>query len=143
MTKSTPYALPATLEPDLAEVRAYWQSLIRGQASDMPYWDDVKLSALPKLEGQLMLIEVFEKPERFRLDILGKGLVKQYGSDATGKFADEIEPSAPFDFLRAQASATVEGRAPTYAKQGGQARLLLPLWGDGRISMILGAVTSA
>jgi hypothetical protein len=37
-------------------------------------------------------------------------------------------------------SATVEGRAPTYYRSGdgaGYSRLVLPLWGDGRIGMLL------
>ena len=37
-------------------------------------------------------------------------------------------------------NVTVEARAPTcYAGDGG-IRLLLPLWGDGRVSLLLGAV---
>lgn len=136
---TAPYALPATLEADLEKVRAYWHGLIRGKASDMPYWDDVKLSALPELVDRLALIEVFDKPERFRFDIVGKDIVAKYGKDFTGSFADELEPHMPLEFFRAQASATAEGRAPTYQHQGSVARLLLPMWGDGRISMLLGA----
>lgn len=143
MTSSMPFALPEKLEADLAEVRAHWHGLIRGQASDMPFWDDVKLSALPKIEDRLMLVGVFEKPERFRFDILGKHIVKIYGADVTGKFADEIEPGDPFEYFRSQAGVTVEGAAPTYYKSGTHARLLLPLWGDGRISMLLGAVAKS
>lgn len=141
MTHSTvPYALPKTIEAELAEVRTYWRSLIRGQASDMPYWDDVKLSALPKLEDRLMLIGASEKPERFRFEIVGKDITRRYGKDVTGKFADEIEPNTPLDYIRAQSSATVEARAPTYYKHTAYARLLLPMWGNGRIGMLLGAM---
>ncbi len=43
-------------------------------------------------------------------------------------------------FLRAQASATVEARAPTFYRGAGYARMLLPMWGDGRIGMLLGAL---
>ena len=136
---TSPYALPAKLEADLEKARVYWHGLIRGQASDMPYWDDVKLSSLPDLVDRLTLIEVFDKPERFRFDIVGKEIAGKFGRDFAGSFADEIEPSTPLDFFRAQASATVEGRAPTYQRQGNVARLLLPMWGDGRISMLLGA----
>ncbi len=138
---ATPYALPATLDADLEKVRTYWRGLIRGKASDMPYWDDVKLSSLPGLVDSLMLIEAFDKPERFRFDIVGKKLVSKYGKDFAGGFADEIDIHAPLDFIRAQASATVESRAPTYHRHGTYARLLLPMWGDGRIGMLLGAVS--
>jgi hypothetical protein len=67
-------------------------------------------------------------------------------SDLVGKFADEIDPKNPFEFFTAQASVTIEANTPilftdTAALDGrrnvGGARLLLPLWGNGRIEMML------
>jgi len=60
-----------------------------------------------------------------------------------GIFADEIVPQAPLDYFLSQCSACTEGRAPTYCRIAGPssyARLLLPLWGDGHINSLLGAV---
>jgi hypothetical protein len=62
-----------------------------------------------------------------------------------GKFADEIQPRTPFNYLCSQCSATVENREPTFFHHrsgagGAFSRLLLPMWGDGRIGMLLGAV---
>jgi hypothetical protein len=137
-----PYALPAHLSADLARVRDYWKGLLRGGA-DMPFWDDVKLSDLPELSDRLFLVDVFEQPERFRLNTIGAAL---NGADLTGTFLDHAELEWPFDYLRSQASATVECAGPT-AHRGGAAgearaytRLLLPMWGEGRIGMLLGAV---
>jgi hypothetical protein len=68
-----------------------------------------------------------------------------YGAAIDSRFLDEIDLHAPFDGLIGQCTATVENSAPTYHRQtaagkGGYARLLLPLWGNGRIEMLLGAV---
>lgn len=134
------YVLPPHLEDELAKVHAYWKGLIRGQASDMPYWDDVKLTALPGLEGRLMLVTAFTRPERFRFDIVGRDVSARYGKALAGSFADEIDTHDPLNFFQSQASATVEGHAPTYYRTSDYSRLLLPLWGDGHISMLLGAV---
>ncbi|MGB3809358.1 MAG: hypothetical protein WA943_04630 [Parvibaculum sp.] len=134
------YILPPHLEDDLAKVHAYWKGLIRGQASDMPYWDDVKLTDLPGLEGRLMLVAAFTRPERFRFDIVGRDVSARYGKALAGSFADEIDTHDPLHFFQSQASATVEGHAPTYYRTSDYSRLLLPLWGDGHISMLLGAV---
>jgi hypothetical protein len=149
MTTSTaPFSLPRKLEPDLARVRAYWDGLKRGEA-DMPFGDDVSLSAIPAPAGRLILIEVFDKPVRFRLGMLGEELKARHGGDIVGKFLDEIDARLPLQYLSSQSSATVESRAATYyrhgsAKRGGSAnayaRLLLPMWGDGRIGMLLGGV---
>jgi hypothetical protein len=144
------YSLPDELEPDLNRVRAYWNGLKRG-ANDVPFWDDVKFSLRSRLGRESMLIDVFEKPLRFRFDLVGADLTDWYGETIGNRFLDEIDLRTPFDELTLQCKATVEGYAPTYYCQtavrrgdaehpGGYARLLLPLWGNGRIEMLLGAV---
>lgn len=136
-----PFAVPARLSPDLDRVRAYWRSLLRG-AAEMPFWDDAKLTDLPDLADRLLLLDV-QQPERFRLATVG---ARAGGEALEGCFLDETALGSPLEFLRAQASATVEAASATcfhFEGKGGQAysRLLLPMWGDGRISMILGAVS--
>jgi hypothetical protein len=140
-----PYPLPNKLSPDLERVRAYWRGLLRGAAA-MPFWDDAKLADLPDLERRVFLIDVFAQPERFRFGTISSGLA---GKDLEGVFLDETGLDAPLEFLRSQASATVECAAPTcFGREKDEAsvakpayaRLLLPMWGDGRIGMLLGAV---
>jgi hypothetical protein len=135
-----PFAPPARLSPNLTRVRDYWSSLLRGGAT-MPFWDDVKLSDLPDLSDRLLLIDVFEQPERFRLNAIGAGLG---GEALAGLFIDQTELGHPFAYLRAQCAATVEASAPTYHRcetpDPAYGRLLLPMWGQGRIGMLLGAV---
>lgn len=136
------YSLPDALEPDLIRVLSYWNGLKRG-ANDIPFWDDVKLSLRSRVGQESMLIDVFENPLQFRFDLAGADLIGWYGGTIGDSFLDEIDLHAPFDALTLQCRATVEGRAPTYYSHngdaGGYARLLLPLWGNGRIEMLLGA----
>lgn len=140
---TTPFPLPERLSPTLQQVFSYWDGLKRG-GNDVPFWDDVALSALPDLGDRLMLIDVFANPERFRFSAVGRTIAPQEGLG--GKFTDEVEMQGPLRFLRAQCSAAAEARKPTFYRQeaGGLqeafARLILPLWGDGRVSMLLGAV---
>ncbi|QUD86896.1 hypothetical protein [Phenylobacterium montanum] len=136
-----PFPVPSQLSPALARVDAYWRGLLRGNAS-MPFSDDARLTDLPDLAPQLLLVDVFERPERFRFSTVGAELA---GDGLAGLFLDETTLDRPFEYLRAQCSATVEAGTPTgYRREAasGQAysRLLLPLWGEGRISMLLGAV---
>jgi hypothetical protein len=144
-----PYAPPPKLQRDLARVLAFWQGLKRHEA-EMPFWDDVKISALPELSGKLFMIEATDRPVRFRFgfELVGAEVKQQYGGDLAGKFLDEIEVRHPLQFLLSQCSATVESREPTCYQQTagagsprtpGYARLVLPLWGNGRIGMLLGA----
>ncbi len=134
-----PFALPANLPADLSRLREYWDHLRRGE-NKIPFADDVSRTALPGLAERLMLIGVFEKPQRFRLDSLGAEIRAAYGNDVAGKFVDEIEGKGPLQFLNAQSSATVEACVPTYHHDG-FARLLLPMWGDGHVALLLGGVT--
>ena len=145
-----PYPLPKKLAPNLARVRAYWEKLRRGENS-MPFWDDVNLSSLPELSPRLILVDAFDLPQRFRINFIGPQLVKQYGGPLAGKFADEMEVKSPFEYFLSQCSATVERGAPSYYVHGASAagkprkpkpyaRILLPMWGNGRVSMLLGAI---
>jgi hypothetical protein len=135
-----PFPLPEKLPNLLAGVHHYWIDLIRAE-NEMPFADDVNLSRLPALAGNLFLVDVFLKPQRFRFNHLGDELIHRFGTNITGKFADEVELHGPFEFFIAQASATVEARAPTcYSSRRGYARMLLPTWGDGRIELLLGAI---
>lgn len=135
---ANPFPLPAKLDGDLAAVAALWRGLRRGQ-SDIPFADDLKPAALSAQAGRVLLLDVFENPERFRFSLLGGDLLMPQDRALSGKFIDEAELPPPLAFLRAQASATVEARAPTCHS----GRLLLPMWGDGRVSLLLGAVQAA
>lgn len=139
-----PFAPPRRLTPDFLRVKAYWESLLRGSA-EIPFWDDLDLTTLHDLSGRLFLVGVFSRPERFRLDLVGEDLTGAAGSQVAGLFTDEISALPPFDFLASQSSATVEAAAPTYLESvlaDGRTcrRLLLPMWGDGRLSMLLGVI---
>jgi hypothetical protein len=145
-TATTPFAVPTPMASELIRVMDYWKGLLRGDAT-MPFWDDVKLGSLPDLVDRLILIDAFDSPQRFRLNTIGRAIAAQYGANVIGKFIDEIDIKAPFEYLTAQASATIEGRGPTFYASGSSqgssyARLLLPMWGNGRIEMMLGAIVA-
>jgi hypothetical protein len=141
----SPFPLPEALERNLFQVLTYWRGLRRAE-NIMPFWDDLRISALSDQTAALFLINVFDRPERFRFDQLTGELMKNFDQTLTGKFIDEIDLSDFFAYLRAQCSATVEARAPTYYRDYSghispvHARILLPMWGDGRIGMLLGAI---
>lgn len=146
-TSVAPYALPEKLEPNLARILAYWEDLKRGE-NRIPFWDDVKPTALSELEKDTALIEVFDGPLRFRFDIIGQAIVDRYGTNSTGSFLDEIGERSPIEQLDRQCRATVDRRAPTYfrcdtgitpgsAGAAPYSRIVLPLWGNGRIQMLL------
>jgi hypothetical protein len=142
---TAPYLLPDAIESELRIVREYWASLKRA-GNEMPFWDDVKISALPDLSNQLMLIDVFEGPMRFRFSHVGDDIEGKYGNELRTVFADEIQIRTPLDYLHSQCSATVEGSRPTYYRHAIRnadtrvwySRLLLPMWGEGHIGMLLG-----
>lgn len=136
---ATPFPL-SDIEPELEELRQYWASLIRGD-NDMPFWDDFDRSAVRHLSSRLIMLDVFDKPNRFRYNgLLGADLEKRYGEDVRDMFVHETERRSPFDFLESQAEATVESAKPTYYRGSDYSRILLPTRGDGRIGMLVGAV---
>lgn len=137
-----PFALPADLTPGLAGAHAYWEGLLRG-AAPMPFWDDLVLADMGGARGDTFTLEVFDKPERFRFGLVGEDLKACCAGEVEGVFLGEGALPEPFDFLLAQASATVESRSPTLHRGGGDrpyARMLLPMWGEGRIGLLLGVI---
>ena len=135
-----PYAAPARLSPDLARVKSYWKGLLRGAAT-MPFSDDLRLTDLPGLAERLFVIDVFEKPERFRFAVVGAGLAQ---APLAGRFLDEVALVPPLDYLRSQCSAAVEAAAPTFHRNAlGCSRLVLPMWGEGHVNLLLGVVEPA
>ena len=70
------YLLPDRLEPDLDRARAYWNGLKRG-GNDIPFWDDVKFSMQARLARDVIVLEAFENPLRFRLDLVGDDITQR------------------------------------------------------------------
>jgi hypothetical protein len=136
-----PFPLPNRLDAKLRPVVSLWDSLRRGEAG-MPFADDLGVPALSQLQGSPFLLSVFAEPERFRLEYLTDNF---RGAPSVGSFIDEIKPNAGFGYLRAQCSATVEAAAPTWLRlteSNGHhfSRVLLPLWGNGQVNMLVGAL---
>jgi hypothetical protein len=142
---ANPFPLPDSLTGELARVHAAWTALLRAD-NRIPFSDDLNPATFAGEGGPLLLLDVFEKPERFRFSLADPYLVPSQEANLSGKFLDEVDLGKAFAFLRSQASATVEARAPTYYRMGsrglspGFARLVLPFWGDGRVATLLGVV---
>lgn len=109
----SPFALPRKIEEELCPVHKHWR-LLKRAGNEMPFWDDLKLNELSSFADRLMIIDVIERPERFRFNTVGNALAAHYGINPVGKFTNEIEPKPPFNYLTAQCSSTAESRAPTY-----------------------------
>ncbi|HZD91795.1 MAG TPA: hypothetical protein VE224_16965, partial [Pseudolabrys sp.] len=104
-----PYPLPERLTPTLQRVFDYWDDLKRG-GNDMPFFDDVKPSALPDVADRLLLIDAFAEPTRFRINSVGADVGDR--AALRNKFIDEEPLPGRFDYLLSQCSATVEARGP-------------------------------
>jgi hypothetical protein len=108
----------------------------------MPFGDDLKFSDLSTLSAKPFVLTIFTLPERFRFEFLDEGLE---AAAVAGRFIDEISVNTDFSYLRAQSSATLEAAAPTFfrlTEDSGRnfGRVLLPMWGSGQVSMLLGAI---
>jgi hypothetical protein len=136
-----PFPLPDRLDTRLQPVVSLWEGLKRGE-NGMPFADDLGVDSLSKLPGTPFLLSVSDVPERYRFEFLGDNL---RGVATPGSFLDEVPSNVNFSYLRAQSSATVEAAAPTFLRLTQRSgynfsRVLLPLWGDGCVSMLLGAI---
>ena len=74
----------------------------------MPFARDFELPKLPDLEDRLMVVKIFEQPQRFRFNIVGQKIHEAYDADLAGKFSNEIELKRPLAYFAAQANATIK-----------------------------------
>lgn len=144
MIATNPFALPSALGIVGARTLTYWSNLRRA-GNEVPFADDISLAALSGLSDRLLLVSVFSQPRRFRLETVGSGFADGNSGLVTGLFCDQVSLHGRLAYLVSQCDATVEGLQPTAyrgAVPGKSAftRLLLPAWGDGRITIILGAI---
>jgi len=144
---SRSFSVPGELDETLTQVLTYWNGLKRGNA-EVPFADDVKLGDIWKLSNKIALVHVLASG-RLRFDVAGRQLVRSYGSDLAGRIADELPVRPPLDDFLSQCRATIDARAPSFYRHepavdghGAYGRILLPLWADGRIAALLGAVNN-
>lgn len=67
----------------------YWQSERRDRFA--PSRADIEPEELTLILPFVYLVDVIGSPPRFRYRLAGTGIVKEYGAEITGKFADEID----------------------------------------------------
>jgi len=146
MGRSTsPFAVPHSVAGGLRQALDSWRALRRGQAK-VPFADDLDLAAIERENDDVFVLGVFERPIRFRFDIVSLPHFAAAGHDLGDRFLDEIGEPAPLALARAQADATVELGEPTFYQRPeeagvrGYVRLMLPFWGEGHIKLVLGVV---
>jgi hypothetical protein len=128
------------------EIHAYWLAK-RGQRR-MPARQDIDPVEIPKLLRNMMLIDVFHDPLKFRYRLIGTRVVDATGENRTGKCFDSVEFFAANPIVWEQYAAAVAGGAPVHSLEPFRRldtgteyeveRLLLPLSSDGvTVDMIL------
>ncbi|MGH6948368.1 MAG: PAS domain-containing protein [Kiloniellales bacterium] len=126
---------------------AYWAG--KRRAGGLPCRRDIDPTEIPRLLSNVMLLDVEEKPLRFRFRLVGNNVVSWFGCNATGLYTDSAEyrrggPDPSGDYRE-----VVEAREPrVYRKRLDYLlpefrdfeRLVLPLADGGRIDRLICAV---
>ena len=144
LRETHPFAIDARLGPQLESVLDYWRGLLRGEAS-MPFADDVDLVNVRGRCPDVFVLDVLERPQRFRMAVAVTPGAPIIADELAGRFMDEVDLPTPLDYVRAQADSTVESLGPTLYRHvddvaRAYARLLLPAWGEGQVRLLLGAI---
>jgi hypothetical protein len=138
--RSLPFALPERIDPSLETVKRHWAALRREQ-NPLPFADDLNVGRLSQSAPRLMVLYVRECPQRFRIEIVGSEIEKRFGEELADRFLDEIAEHAPLEYLDSQCCALMQSQTPTWFERQdakfSYERLLLPLWGNGYVSLIL------
>jgi hypothetical protein len=139
-----PMTMPPSLNPTLEALLDYWRQQRRGHA--MPRRRDIDPVDIPKLLANLQLIDVVDDGARFRYRLIGTAIVAAFGSDATGKYIDEILAGNRLAAAEQHYRRTCETRHPYFVRNKytttkdldiTASRVIAPLSEDGRIVNII------
>lgn len=133
-------------DPDLIRFYDYWASLCGGRP--MPSRKDIDpLQIAPEYLPNLMLIEAFHDPRRYRYRLVGTNVVGASGDDRTGRFFDEADFFKIHPVVIQQYDHVDDAGPPLYSlepftnlRNGSNDvdRLMLPLSSDGqRVDMLM------
>jgi len=129
-------------DPDLVRFYDYWESLSAGRP--MPARRDIDpLQIPPGYLPDLMLIDVFHEPRRYRYRLVGTHVVTASGEDRTGRFFDEVQFFKTNPAVMQHFETVATTGQPLYSVEpftnfaNGRDyevdRLMLPLSSDGRL----------
>lgn len=129
-------------DPDLVRFYDYWKSLCAGRP--MPARRDLDPLQIPAgYLPDLMLIDVFHEPRRYRYRLVGTHVVTASGEDRTGRFFDDVQFFKTNPAVMQQFETVTATGRPLYSLElftnfaNGRHydvdRLMLPLSSDGRL----------
>jgi hypothetical protein len=131
---------PSIEDASLARLYDYWHGKRHGRFA--PSRVDIDPAQLKFILPFLYLIDVVGGPApRFRFRLAGTGIVKEYGAEITGKFADEIDLNEHQTAFVAEYNRVVGDGKPAssrgnYTKSNGRRltyeHLILPLSTNGQ-----------
>jgi len=135
---------PSIEDSSLGRLYDYWHGKRRGRFA--PSRVDIDPAQLKFILPFIYLIDVVGSPARFRFRLVGTGIVKEYGAEITGKFADEIDLNEhQTAFVVAYNRVIIDGKPASsrgnYTRRNGQRlayeHLILPLSTNGQTVDIL------
>lgn len=94
------------------ELLSYWMAIHPGDR--IPARADFDPLAVPKTLPNLVLTDVEREPYRFRVRLMGTGIVQAMGEDFTGRYLDEVWPDAGEQLIVRDRVAVVEKGLPNY-----------------------------
>jgi hypothetical protein len=143
------FQLPAdAVEPEFTALYDYWRGKCRN--GRLPARRDIDPLELPRsMLPNMLLLDVDRSggAPRFRVRLAGTGFVALYGYEVTGRYFDELAPTAAVAPLMEQLHAIVATREPRYLASPLTApnnyfcwikRFALPLASDGEtVDMVI------
>ena len=97
------------MHPIAAAFDDYWNALRKG--ADIPRFIDFNINHVPARALPFMsLMQVEERPRRFRYRLAGTSVVAAYGKDLTGVYLDELDTGGRYEEYVHNFNQTVDER---------------------------------
>lgn len=138
--------VPDGRDPDLGSVLSYWSDKRGGRR--MPSRADIDPIDIPSLLPHIGLVDVEDRPRRYRYRLVGSFIAAMWGESFQGRYLDTARHKPYRTFLHDLYCAAVDSRGPMLSEAifdyGGHApvtirRMILPLApaDDAPVNMLL------
>lgn len=111
-----------TLHPNVQAMLDYWHAI--QPHGVLPGRQHLEPLNIPQFLQNIRLVEVYGRPFRFRVRLMGTGIVEHFGQDHTGKWLDEVFPGFNTSETCRDYRSVVVDKVPNWRR--GKSRLLDP-----------------
>lgn len=114
MVVTSLFSLPEDCARQLRDIYDYWVSI--SPAGGLPARKDLDPLDIPKLLPFIYMLDVHYDPLRYKVRLVGTGIIRKTGRESTGEWFDKVVPNFERSKAKTHLDTCVERAAPVFRR---------------------------